>query len=300
MKKRLFSALLVVCMMLSLLPMTAMAADTTFTDMPNDYSTTALQSAVANGLIKGAEGKIMPNANLTRAEMATIINRAFGAAKAADLKGFSDVPAAAWYFADMGKAVQMKTLGGNAGKLSPEAFITREQTFAVLARALKLKDGTAADLSAFADAGSVSAWAVGTTAAVVKAGYVAGSGGVLNPQANITRKDFAVMMDRIVTNYITKAGEITSVKDGNVMVNVPGVTLKNLTIKGDLIVGDGVGDGNITLDGVKVSGKTIIRGGGVNSFIVMGTSELGSVTICKVDGAVRVSVQGDANVEVMF
>ncbi|MEG0778881.1 MAG: hypothetical protein RSG55_08540, partial [Oscillospiraceae bacterium] len=47
-----------------------------------------------------------------RAEMAAVTNRAFGATKQADLKGFSDVPATKCYFADMGKAVQMKTLGG--------------------------------------------------------------------------------------------------------------------------------------------------------------------------------------------
>ncbi|MEG2519657.1 MAG: S-layer homology domain-containing protein, partial [Oscillospiraceae bacterium] len=299
MKKKLLSTLLAICMIITLLPVMAMAAPA-FPDMPKDYSTTALENAVANGLLKGAEGKILPNANLKRAEMAAVTNRAFGAAKQADITKFKDVAATAWYFADMCRAVQMQTLKGDGVKLNPEAFITREQTFAVLARSLKLKDGTAAELSAFSDAGSVSTWAIGSTAAMIKSGFVHGADGKINPQAYISRKDFAVVMDNIIKNYITTAGEVTSVKDGTVMVNVPGVTLKNLNIKGDLIIGDGVGDGDITLDNVKVSGRTIVRGGGVNSVIVRGSSDLGSVTVSKMDGAVRVSVQGDAKVQVVY
>jgi len=49
----------------------------TFPDMPNDWSTEALQKALENGLLRGSDdGLLHPNSTLTRAEMAAIMNRA--------------------------------------------------------------------------------------------------------------------------------------------------------------------------------------------------------------------------------
>ena len=50
-----------------------------FEDMPENWSRAALENAVENGLLSGVDGKIMPNEKLTRAQMATVITRAFGA-----------------------------------------------------------------------------------------------------------------------------------------------------------------------------------------------------------------------------
>jgi hypothetical protein len=72
------------------------------------------------------------------------------------------------------------------------------------------------------------------------------------------------------------------------MINVPGVTLKDIKITGDLIIGDGVGNGDVTLDGITVTGRTIIRGGGVNSIKIIGNSNLQNIIIARVDGQVRV------------
>lgn len=294
-----FLAIVLSVTLLCSLGAVALADGTSFSDMPSDYSTAALQAAVANGLLKGTDGKILPNDNLTRAQMAAVIVRAFGATKEASLASFTDVDSGAWYYTELSKAVYMKTLNGSANKLMPNDNITREQAFAVVARALNLESGTAADLSAFTDASSVSSWAVGTTAAMVKGGYIHGANGQLNPTANITRKDFAVVMDNIIKQYISKAGTYTEVKDGSVMINVPDVTLKDITVNGNLIIGDGVGDGNVTLENVKVTGTTVVRGGGVHSFIVKGDSSLGKITVAKVDGNVRVAVEGAAKVELV-
>lgn len=144
MKKRLLSLAVVLCMLVSLMPMTVFAASA-FSDMPNDYSTAALENAVANGLLKGADGKILPNNNLTRAQMAAVIVRAFGATKEASLTSYKDDNATAWYYSEMSKAVYMKALNGSDGKLMPNDNITREQVFAVIARAMNLASGTAAD-----------------------------------------------------------------------------------------------------------------------------------------------------------
>ena len=220
--------------------------------------------------------------------MATVVNRAFGATEKASISSYTDVAANAWYYDDMAKAVQMKTFVGSGDKLNPDNNITREEAFAVLARAFKLSGAATSALDKFSDKALVSSWATDEAAYLIAAGYIAGSNGQLNPKQNITRAEFAQIMDNILKNYIKTAGTYTTDYTGNVMINVPGVTLKDIKITGDLIIGDGVGNGDVTLDGVTVTGRTIIRGGGVNSIKITGNTNLQNIIIARVDGQVRV------------
>lgn len=61
--------------------------------MPDNWSTAALKHAVENGLLQGADGKIMPDDKLTRAQLVTIIVRAFGATEKGDIEHYTDVKA---------------------------------------------------------------------------------------------------------------------------------------------------------------------------------------------------------------
>lgn len=269
----------------------AVSADD-FTDMPDDWSRAALKHAVDNGLLGGAAGKINPQGLLTRAELATIVNRAFGAQAAGDLSGFTDVPASEWYYADMQKAVHMGTFQGSNGKLNPGSAISRQEALTVLARALRLSGGGDAALAKFTDAGEVASWAKDPVAALAAAGYVSGSNGKLNPAASITRAEFAQVMDNLLPTYLPEKFEGTA--DGNAMVRTAGTVLNKATVKGDLVIGDGVGDGDVTLRDTKVEGRLVVRGGGVHSIIITGSSSVESVVVSKVDGKVRVSAENGA------
>ncbi|SMB87809.1 S-layer homology domain-containing protein [Desulfonispora thiosulfatigenes DSM 11270] len=57
---------------------------------------------------------------------------------------------------------------------------------------------------------------------------------------------------------------------GNVIMKAEGVILQNLHIKGNLIIAEEVGSGNVTLNKVTVDGDTIVRGGGENSIHING------------------------------
>ena len=113
MSKKLMSIILALVVIVGMMPMAAMAevgGDVTksilvFEDMPQDWSTEALENAIENGLLNGSNGKILPNDNLTRAEMAAIINRSFKSHKEASLEEFKDVLPEAWYYKEMAKAV---------------------------------------------------------------------------------------------------------------------------------------------------------------------------------------------------
>ncbi|GAB1475542.1 hypothetical protein MASR2M70_03740 [Bacillota bacterium] len=282
------------------------SAGPAFADMPDNWSTAALNNAVENQLIRGYEENgtklIKADNSLTRAEMAAVVNRAFASASLADISKAADVESWAWYAKDMAKAVKMGTFALDT-KMRPGDKITRQEAFAVLSRAFKLAgaDDKYKALDKFSDKGNIAAWALKDLDGMAAAGYIQGSDGKLNPTANITRAEFAVVMNNLVKQYIDEAGTVTQVvAAGNVMVRVPGVTLKNVTVKGDLIIADGVGEGDVTLDNVKVEGRTVVRGGGENSIVIKGNSNIGKIIVSKIDGKVRVSVEGGAEVDIIY
>lgn len=173
--KKQIASLLAATMITSMTSGAALASN--FEDMPSNWSTAALEAAVSNGLLRGDNGKIMPNAFLTRAQMATMINRAFGTMEKASLSSFTDVPVNAWYYDDMAKAVQMQAFQGSGSQLNPNNLITREEAFVVLARAFNMSDSNSNALNQFTDQNSISSWAEEGIAALVSKGYVAGANG---------------------------------------------------------------------------------------------------------------------------
>ena len=294
MKKNLLLLLSVICILL-LLPMAALAQD--FSDLPEGAYGTVLQKAVDNGLLTGANGKIMPNGDLTRAQMAAIISRSFGASEKADISNFVDVDKSAWYYGNLQTACKMGVLTGDGNKLYPTRSISREEAFTVIARALKLDEAQTAKGS-FADLPKVSAWAKGSVYALINEGYINGDGKNLHLKDTITRVEFATVFDNVIKTYASKAGTITEVATGNVMINSDGVTLKNLKVNGDLIIGDGVAAGNVTLDNVTVTGRVVVRGGGQNSLHIINKSNIGTLIISKTaSGAVRIVTENGAQIE---
>lgn len=287
-KKRIVALMMTLAMLLSLMP-AAFAADiSNFPDMPaeDDPSYAAVKAAVDNGLLTGENGRLNLEGTILRSTISKIIASAFGAADEDDLSAYADVAAGSWYVEWLAKAGQMGIMHGSGGKMRPSAPMTRQEAYVVLSRALNLGKGAADDLKGVKGAGDLAAWAVPEVAPLVKAGYVTD---LTAAGAPITRGEFVQIMHNIFSDYISKGGVVTEVGEGSVLVNVPGVTLKDCTVKGDLVVADGVGDGDVTLDNVTVEGRLVVRGGGVNSIHIINRSRVSSdVVVTKVNGGVRV------------
>ncbi len=289
MKKKVLSLVLSASMVSSMLPAMAYAADgtTTFPDMPNDWSTTALQSAIDNGLLNGIDGKIAASENLTRAQMAAIVTRAFGTNGNADISGFGDVNSGDWFYNAMAAAVNMGAFQGDGTGLNPNANITRQEAFTVLARLFTLSGADQSVLNSFSDAGQVADWAKDSMASMVQAGYVSGDRNMLKPTSSITRAEFAQVMYNLLSDYMVAGEDGTNVQ-GNAILNQTG-TLSNVTVSGDLIIGDGAGEGDVTLNNVTVSGRLLVRGGGVNTVTLEGNTTVGGqIVVNKPTGDVRV------------
>ena len=273
-----------------LLPSNAFAADLSqYKDFPNDWSAKSLEQAIDDGLLNGSNGMIDAKGLLTRAQMAAIVSRSFGAAKTASLDDYRDVLPSAWYYSDMGKAVKMGAFQGANGLLNPDAPITREEAFTVLARAFALEGGSSAALKDFVDGGAVSSWASESVAALVSGGYVNGANGMLNLKNNITRAEFAKVITGMAASYVGAESVSGKTVDGSVIVRESGASLSGMTINGDLIIADSAD--KASLDGVTVTGRIVIRGASTEASLKNSSAGKG-VLVSNPNGAASLSVSG--------
>jgi len=264
--RKCIKSLISIVLMLAMLMPTAMpvTADGAygFSDFPTGWSAPAMAHAVENGIIYGkSSDRIAPEDFLTRAEMAAIINRAFGATVKKDISKFSDVSASEWYYADIQKAYNMQTLYGDDGNtMRPDEPIIREEAIAIIARAMVLSGYSASNVDRFVDKAQIADWAVDPIASMAANGYVNGDeASRVTPKANITREEFAQLMYNIVKHYYNPNAK-NETYQGNLMLNKPGISLKDITVNGDLILGDGVGTSVITLTNIDIKGRLLVRG----------------------------------------
>ena len=307
--KRILAMILAVASCLSL-AVSASAANTVnrkATDF-RDYDRTAwyaeaVSAAVDNGLLYGKSSTIIdPNGDMTRAEMAAIINRSFGCYAKADISKYTDVAKSKWYYDDVAMAVQMGTYNGRSSStMAPDAPISRQEAMTVVARALELDYDSYAktDLSAFSDRSEISNWALPYVRAMIGAGYIHGHGKILAPLENITRAEFAQIFHNIIGSYITVKGTYDKDIKGSVLVRTADVELKDLTVDGDLIIGCGVADGKIVLDNVNVTGRLLVWGGGTKAVYCNNGTNMPAVVVARVDDAVKVIYDRDSTLAVI-
>ena len=263
----------------------------------------AVSAAVDNGLLYGKSSSIIdPNGDMTRAEMAAIINRSFGCYKAADISQYKDVSKSKWYYKDVALAVQMGTYNGRSSStMAPDAPITREEAMTVVARALELDydSYSKTDLSKFSDRNKISNWALPYVRAMIGADYIHGRTKGLEPLDNITRAEFAQIFANIIGSYITVKGSYDKDIKGSALIRTDDVTLKDMTVDGDLIVGCGAADGKIVLDNVTVKGRLLVWGGGVQAVYCNNGTSTPEVIAARVDDAVKIIFDRDSTLAVI-
>ena len=306
--KRILAMLLAVASCLSL-AVSASAASTArkatdFKDFDrNAWYADAVSAAVDNGLLYGKSSTIIdPNGDMTRAEMAAIINRSFGCYKTADISQYKDVAKSKWYYKDVALAVQMGTYNGRSSStMAPDAPISRQEAMTVVARALELDYDAYAktDLSVFSDRSEISNWARPYVRAMVGADYIHGRGKLLAPLDNITRAEFAQIFYNIIGTYIVSKGTYDKDIKGSVLIRTDDVELKNLTVDGDLIIGCGAADGKITLNNVTVKGRLLVWGGGTKAVYCNAGTNMPAVVVARVDDAVKAIYDRDSTLAVI-
>lgn len=269
--------------LLLILAFSNVASAASFSDMPTDPAAKqVIENAVKNGLLAGSDGLVRPDDYITRAEMAAIITRACGATKEGDISKFTDVKEDSWYYSAIAKAYEMGALSGTKNSMSPENLITFQECFTVLSQVFDLVpkntikfseaditenkmvvDGILYDFSVLTDYNdglSVADWAKVYFAGVVESGGWNGVDNNLTPSANITRLQFATVMDNLFKNYIDTPGTYNSMPEGNILVRCDGAVLENFTTDSDIYIADCVSPNGITIKNVTCNGRIVIRG----------------------------------------
>ena len=147
-------------------------------------------------------GCFSPNANMTRAMMVTILWRMENEPAAAK-SAFTDL-AASWYRSAIDWASETGVVKGiGNGKFAPDTALTLEQLLTILYRYAAGKGyntAGAADLTAFADAASVSAYAKPAMQWAAAMGFV--SGERLNPRSPASRAQIAQILMLFCKAYV--------------------------------------------------------------------------------------------------
>lgn len=291
-RRRLFSLLLVTLLLISILAQGVKAANTA--DIKGHWAEATILKWVDLGLIGGFADGFHPDAMVTRAEFTGFINRAFGYRETVPIS-FSDVRATDWFARDVAKAIAAGYVAGFAdGTFRPGAPVTFIDAAAMLYQALKLEtvEQVGEALAPDVNEGVLAPhWEMLNVLNAVQ--MLEPSSACLSPELPLTRAEAVDLLDRAAGAVYNQAGtygpeEGVLAITGNATVSVSGVTLRNLTISGDLYISEGVGDGQVTLQNVTVLGRTIVAGGGPNCVYVAGQSHLVRMTVIDPNGDVRV------------
>ncbi|MEK5467682.1 S-layer homology domain-containing protein [Paenibacillus sp. FSL R7-0210] len=282
-------------------------------DINGHWAEPQLSDWIGGGYIKGfQDGSFRPDQTISRIEFVALVNRLF-AYQGTGKISFKDVPSAAWFVSQVQAAVQAGYVKGFPdGTFQPDKPLSRVEAAVMLAKLtpVLMKDGED-PLKVFKDAGSIPGYGRDALGAVLSAGYMKGfPDGTIAASRQLTRAEAVVLLDRLkqqsgshaeggiippaktletggtygpVTGSFTVAGDLT--------LNAPGITLRNVQVQGNLLIGSKVGDGEIYLEQVTVQGSTDIQGGGAHS-VHINHSQLGVVTVDRADGLVRVVVGG--------
>lgn len=176
-----------------------------FTDVKeSDWFYKGVAYVVDKDIMSGvSENEFAPSGKLTRAMLVQMLYNMESRPACDAENAFMDVPVGQWYTDAVIWANDAKIVSGmGEGLFAPNMEITREQMVAMLYNYAKYKgyDVTAsADLSAFADTASVSAWAQPAMQWAVAEGYISGMGdNQLAPQGTATRAEIASVIMRFM------------------------------------------------------------------------------------------------------
>ena len=172
--------------------------------MDGHWALDSIRKVYDQGLMTGTKDTLFaPDNALSRAMVVTILYRLEGSPTVSGENPYTDTADGAWYTDAVIWADQQDIVGGYGnGQFGPLNDITREQLAAILLRYAQYKtyDTTAsADLSAYTDAGDISAWALEALQWANGAGLISGrSADLLAPAGSTTRAETAVILVRFL------------------------------------------------------------------------------------------------------
>lgn len=295
--KKLLPLALTAAMIMPSVP--AMAAPS---DIAGHWAESVITQWQSKGLIQGYEdGTFKPGNTITRAEFVTLMNNAKGFWSEGSIN-FSDVKNGSWFYSAVARAVAAGYVKGYSdGSFKPGNTITRAEAAVMIANAARLSANEAGAYR-FTDVGSIPAWARGSVGAVVAAGYMTGyPDGSFDANASISRAEAVSSLNRMLggtayqpTQPTTPTTDTTKTTSDDVVIEDKGTTLKNQTVDGNVTIAKSVGNGDVTLRNVTIKGDLIVKGGGSNTVTLEDVDVRGKVRLLK--EGVHLHLVGDTDI----
>lgn len=251
MSKKVLSLVLVLAMILGSF---SFVAAETLTDIDGHFAEERIQYLFDEGVVSGhggsGEGTFAPYDKVTRAEFASMVNRALGFTAEGDVE-FTDVDEDDWYYEAVSIAVEAGYIVGHGGSgegtFGPEDPITRQEAAIMISEAYDL-DKVEDPTEEFKDADKILDWAVGFVNAVKEIGFIVGDpDGSYRPLDHILRGEAASILHAVYTHVSEE--ELTIEEDtvlyknyDKIVVSGDGITvdLNGKTVESLVISGNGV------------------------------------------------------------
>ena len=183
-----------------------------FEDLKDHWAREAVEELFEKNIVKGkAEGVFDPEAQVTRAEFLTMVQKAAKLPSFNFKQYYEDVPMDAWFTATVTSAYAYDLIADELtpdGKLNPDAPILREEMTSIMVDAMQNQDYRAlesGDLSMFNDAANCAEWVKPSIAQSVNLGLIKGNpDGTFAPKATATRAEAAVIIQRFLNAANTR------------------------------------------------------------------------------------------------
>lgn len=279
-------------------------------DIQGTWAEAQITKWMEKGLVSGyPDGDFKPDHSITRAELVVLINKSFGFVKTEE-HSFKDVKASDWYYSGLLVANAAGYIQGYSdGSFGPNKKVTRQEFAVIISKLLALSSSDSANK--FSDTSASPVWSKGAIGSVYDKGIMSGySDNTFHPESFATRAEAIVILDRSLTikneasigslSYDTAGtyGPLTGNEkvSGDVVINSPDVTLRNMTITGNLLLAEGIAEGDVLLKDITVNGTTTVKGGGAHS-IHFENARLTSVIVDKKIGTIRIVAIGSTVIE---
>ena len=172
-----------------------------FVDLGNHaWAKDAINALAEDGIIKGtSETTFSPGNNITRADFAILLVRAFGLSSD-NTENFADVSESDYFAKELAIARNCGIVNGiGDNKYAPRNTITRQDMMVIVYRAMrKLGVELESGEIGYGDFTSVSDYAKEAVSALITAGLINGKNGLIAPNDYTTRAEVAVLIKRIL------------------------------------------------------------------------------------------------------
>lgn len=201
-------------------PALAAAKEISLPDVNQSWAADSIHRWLEAGLVEGDDqGTFRPAANLTRGELATIFVRLLGLSEKAPNR-YADLKGDEWYADAILKCTAAGIMEGDGVNCNATQTISRQETMVMFARAMGIREEKEPSLGQFVDGTDAAGWAAGYLAPLAELGILSGveDGSHLAPMANIDRASTMALLDKAVSDYITRSTDVEAEDEGRFVV----------------------------------------------------------------------------------